>query len=88
MMALQVLHNLPFTVGRKGLLRILSGSVESPIGPDRCPEWGKLETWTKTATERLIDGLLEQGLLRRNDAGQYPCLELTRAGYDVLQGRR
>jgi ATP-dependent DNA helicase RecQ len=83
---LRTLHHLPFTVGRTGLQRILTGSVESPIGPDRCAEWGRLQTWTKAATHRLIDGLIEQGLLARNDHGAYPILELTSTGQRVLEG--
>jgi ATP-dependent DNA helicase RecQ len=84
--ALRTLHNLPFAVGRTGLQRILTGSVESPIGPDRCAEWGRLQTWTKAATHRLIDGLVEQGLLARNDQGAYPVLELTSTGQRVMEG--
>ena len=84
--ALRTLRDLPFAVGRTGLQRILMGSVESPIGPERCPDWGRLETWTKTSTNRLIEGLLENGLLIRNDHGNYPLLELTPTGYNVLDG--
>jgi ATP-dependent DNA helicase RecQ len=83
--ALRALRDLPFPVGRTGLARILTGSVESPIGPDRCKEWGRLQGWTKTATERLINDLVDQGLLARNERGDYPLLELTDAGYSMVQ---
>ncbi|HSH80822.1 MAG TPA: RecQ family ATP-dependent DNA helicase [Herpetosiphonaceae bacterium] len=82
--ALRTLRDLPFNVGRTGLTRILSGSVESAIGPDRCDGWGKLQSWTKTATGRLIDRLVEDGLAGRNERGEYPVLELTPAGRALL----
>ncbi|CAA9338862.1 MAG: hypothetical protein AVDCRST_MAG93-6532 [uncultured Chloroflexia bacterium] len=83
---LRVLRDLPFAVGRTGVVRILNGSVESSIGPDRCADWGALSGWTKTATARLVDGLVEQGLLDRNLEGQFPVLELTSKGLKALQG--
>ncbi|MDQ5851359.1 MAG: RecQ family ATP-dependent DNA helicase, partial [Chloroflexota bacterium] len=82
--ALRVLRDLPFNVGRTGLVRILTGSIESAIGPDRCAEWGRLSAWSRTATGRLIDGLIERGLIARNDHGAYPILELTQAGSACL----
>jgi ATP-dependent DNA helicase RecQ len=85
--ALRTLRNLPFSVGRTGLQRILTGSVESPIGPDRCAEWGRLQGWTKTATNRLIEELIDQGLVARNDRGAYPSLELTDAGHLALDNQ-
>ena len=83
--ALRTLRDLPFSVGRTGLQRILTGSVESPIGPDRCAEWGRLQGWTKTATNRLIEELIDQGLVARNDRGAYPSLELTAIGHRALE---
>lgn len=81
--ALRAVRDLPFAVGRTGLVRILTGSVESPIGPERCQEWGRLQGWTRTATERLVNELVDQGLLARNERGNYPVLELTDAGHTL-----
>jgi ATP-dependent DNA helicase RecQ len=83
---LRMLRDLPFSVGKTGAVRILNGSVESSIGPDRCPDWGALSTWTKTATGRLIDTLVEQGYLDRNMDGAYPTLELTAKGRQAVEG--
>jgi ATP-dependent DNA helicase RecQ len=83
---LRLLRDLPFQVGRTGVVRILKGSIKSSIGPDRCADWGALGGWTESAMERLVDGLVEQGLLARNLEGKFPVLELTSQGVQALRG--
>ncbi|MCC6175357.1 MAG: ATP-dependent DNA helicase RecQ [Chloroflexi bacterium] len=74
---------LPFAVGKRKLALITRGSVQAPIGPDRCPEHGALGAMAVGAIEREIDGLLARGLLTRVD-GDFPVLALTAAGHARL----
>jgi ATP-dependent DNA helicase RecQ len=59
------LQGLPFPVGKKGLVRVLTGSVASPIKRDRCPQYGALAGVVPTALERVLDQLLADGYLQR-----------------------
>jgi superfamily II DNA helicase RecQ len=46
-------------------VRVLTGSVASPIKRDRCPQYGALAGVSPTALERVLDQLLTDGYLER-----------------------
>lgn len=78
-LVLECLRDLPFRVGRKKLALILRGSIQSPIGPDRCPRFGSLAHLSIGKIEGQIDRLIETGYLGR-DEGEYPTLHVTAEG--------
>ena len=83
--ALQIVHDLaqgyrPFALGRAGLMRALRGTPDAPIKQDRTTAFGALADYKKSEVERLVDALLEQGYLRRDDDDEYRRLYLTSDG--------
>ncbi|PDV99893.1 RecQ family ATP-dependent DNA helicase [Candidatus Chloroploca asiatica] len=74
------LAHLPFAVGRSGLARILKGSPKSPIGPDRLAEHGSLRHLSLSAIEDLIEQLIGDGHLARDERDEYRRLSLTEVG--------
>jgi ATP-dependent DNA helicase RecQ len=70
------LGELPFGVGKKGLVRILTGSPASPIGPERCRLFGALRSLRAAAIEREVDRLLAAGALEWMDKGDYRVLRV------------
>lgn len=83
--ALQIVHDLaqgyrPFAIGKSGLLRALRGTPDAPIKEDRTPAFGALADYKKSEVERLIDALLLQGYLRRDEEDEYRRLYLTGEG--------
>ncbi|GAB4198371.1 MAG: hypothetical protein OHK0022_17630 [Roseiflexaceae bacterium] len=78
------LARLPFPVGRSGLAKILKGASGSPIGPDRCADFGALSHMTGAAIEAAIDQLIAQGYLMRRENGIRPLLALTDSGMAEL----
>jgi len=65
---------LSFGVGKRGLVRILTGSPASPVDRDRCREFGALAGLRPAAIEREIDGLLSAGRLEWVDKDDYRTL--------------
>ncbi len=86
MAALRALHALPYRIGRTGLAQLLVGSEKSPPGSDRFAEWGRLNGWTIRAAIALIDSVIDQGLMARDEGGKYPMLALTDAGLSAVEG--
>ncbi|MBA2450217.1 MAG: RecQ family ATP-dependent DNA helicase [Chloroflexi bacterium] len=78
---LDCLQTLPFRIGKRKLALILRGSVQSPIGPERCARYGALAHLSTSKIEGEIERLVEAGYLGR-DEGEYPTLHLTEAGRD------
>jgi ATP-dependent DNA helicase RecQ len=74
----------PFALGKTGLLRALRGTPDAPIRPDRCAAFGALAAYRKSEVDRLIEALIEQGYLRRDDEDEYRRLHLTAAGRDAV----
>jgi ATP-dependent DNA helicase RecQ len=89
---LQLVDELPFAAGRRGLSRILAGASSSPIGPDRCRLHGALAGMSQAAIAAQVDALLEAGLLQAldidvdSDRGQR--LRLTERGRHELEAAR
>lgn len=75
----------PFAIGKTGLLKALRGTPDAPIKPSRSSAFGTLEGWKKADVERLIDALIEQGALWRDDADEYHRLQLTELGKQALE---
>ncbi len=78
---LDCVKTLPFRVGKRKLVFILRGSVQSPIGPDRCARFGTLGHLPGAHVEREIERLVEGGYLAR-DEGELPTLRITAKGLD------
>lgn len=74
-----------FALGKSGLVRLLRGTPDAPVKPDRTPAFGTLATFKKAEIERLIDALTEQNLLRRDDDDEYRRLYLTAEGRDCVR---
>ncbi|HEU4325823.1 MAG TPA: RecQ family ATP-dependent DNA helicase [Roseiflexaceae bacterium] len=78
------LARLPFPVGRSGLAKILKGASGSPIGPERCADFGVLNHMTGAVIEAAIEQLIAQGYLVRRENGVRPLLALTDIGMAEL----
>ncbi|HYU18165.1 MAG TPA: ATP-dependent DNA helicase RecQ [Chloroflexota bacterium] len=76
---LDCVRTLPFQVGRRKLVFILRGSVQSPIAPERCARFGALAHLSTAQVEREIERLVGAGYLARRE-GELPTLQLTDAG--------
>jgi ATP-dependent DNA helicase RecQ len=91
--ATAVLAAVSWCGGRFGVTRIvelLRGSRAKGLlasGAEDCPEYGLYQGWSKTALTRLVRGLIDSGHLQVEGL-EYPTLELTRRGQDVLDGLR
>ncbi|MBB6049072.1 RecQ family ATP-dependent DNA helicase [Armatimonas rosea] len=88
--ALRLLHDLasgyyPFQLGKAGLMKALRGTPDAPVKPNRTGAFGALEGWKKADVERLIEALIEQSYLRRDEEDEYRRLYLTESGLEALQ---
>ena len=88
--ALRLLHDLasgyyPFHLGKAGLMKALRGTPDAPVKPSRTKAFGALEGWKKADVERLIEALIEQHYLRRDEEDEYRRLYLTDSGLESLQ---
>jgi ATP-dependent DNA helicase RecQ len=78
--ALDGLANLPFAMGRSGLARALKGGANSPVEPERLPEHGALRHLSLTAVEDLVERLIDEGYIERDEQDEYRRLALTILG--------
>ncbi len=88
--ALRLLHDLasgyyPFHLGKAGLMKALRGTPDAPVKPSRTGAFGALEGWKKADVERLIEALIDQHYLRRDEEDEYRRLYLTESGLEALQ---
>ncbi len=88
--ALRLLHDLasgyyPFHLGKAGLMKALRGTPDAPVKPSRTGAFGALEGWKKADVERLIEALIEQSYLRRDEEDEYRRLYLTESGLEALK---
>ncbi|NTU85215.1 MAG: hypothetical protein HGA45_38645, partial [Chloroflexales bacterium] len=74
------LANLPFAMGRSGLARALKGGANSPVEPERLPEHGALRHLSLTAIEDLVERLIDEGYIERDERDEYRRLSLSLLG--------
>jgi hypothetical protein len=82
---LGLLAELPFKVGRSGLMKILRGSQAAAIGPDRCRYFGVLGSDTEARIGAVLDYLIQDGLVERIARDAYFILTLTDSGLARLE---
>ena len=82
---LTVLPQIPFNVGKTGLIKILSGSITASIKEDRLALFGALGAWSQGRIDALIERLIADGLVARGDS-EYRPLSLTPAGQGAGAG--
>ena len=79
--------------GRFGVTRIvelLRGSRSKALlacGVEACPGYGEYQDWSKPALTRLAKALIDRGYLCV-EGGDYPTLDVTTRGQEVLEGIR
>ncbi|HMQ29362.1 MAG TPA: RecQ family ATP-dependent DNA helicase [Chloroflexaceae bacterium] len=74
------LANLPFAMGRSGLAKALKGAAASPVEPERLPEHGALRHLSLSAIEDLVERLIDEGFIERDERDDYRRLSLTIVG--------
>jgi ATP-dependent DNA helicase RecQ len=80
---LRGVRTLPFPMGRPGLAKLLTGSVESRVRADRSPAFGALDALTRSKVEGLIDRLVAEGFLDRDLDHEFKIITLTEKGADA-----
>lgn len=74
------LNNLPFPMGRSGFARVLKGATNSPVEPERCNEYGALRHLALSAIEDLIERLVEESYIQRDEQDEYRRISLSMLG--------
>lgn len=77
---LDAVRTLPFPMGKTGLTRLLSGSVESSVRGNRSDSFGALRDVSPRRIGALIDQLVEEGFLRRDLNHEYKIVTLAPRG--------
>jgi ATP-dependent DNA helicase RecQ len=86
-----VLTAVSWCMGRFGVSRIvdmLRGSRSKALlayGAERCPDYGVYREWSKSSLTRLVKDLIDSGYLHVEGL-EYPTLNVTRQGQEILQG--
>lgn len=86
-----VLETVSWCMGRFGVSRIveiLRGSRSKALlayGAEDCPTYGTYRTYSKPAMTGLVKALIDSGHLQV-EGTEYPTLDVTRRGQEVLQG--
>jgi ATP-dependent DNA helicase RecQ len=80
---LEAVRTLPFNMGRTGLVKLLTGSVESRVRGDRSESFGALKEVRKARVEALIDRLIDDGFLLRDLNHEFKIIQLTRLGAEA-----
>jgi superfamily II DNA helicase RecQ len=62
---------------------LLTGSIESKIRADRSPAFGALKAFSKSKVEALIEQLIQDGYIARDEQHEYRLLSLTPAGEEA-----
>lgn len=76
---LTALPQIPFNVGKSGLIKILAGSISASIKEDRLALFGALGGWSQGRIDALVERLIADGLIARGDS-EYRPLSLTADG--------
>ena len=77
---LAAVRTLPFPLGKSGLVKLLHGSVTSPVRPERSAQHGALAHLSAGAVGALIERLIADGYLARDEEHEYRLLSLTDRG--------
>ncbi|MDP9373896.1 MAG: HRDC domain-containing protein, partial [Chloroflexota bacterium] len=77
---LACLGAMPFGVGKTGLTKVLTGSIAASVKGDRVRQFGALAGLPQGRINGLIDRLIADGFIARDESGEYPRLSLTPAG--------
>ena len=77
---LLAMASLPIGLGKPGLVKFLLGSIESRLRGDRSPYFGRLASVRKSALEKLLDRMVEAGLIEAHLERDYRLLRPTAAG--------
>lgn len=85
LLLLKTLPELPFGVGKRGIVRLLGGSPESSIQADRSKAFGALKDLGSSRIERLVDQLVESGFLDWRQDGEYRLLAMTKTGVSATK---
>jgi ATP-dependent DNA helicase RecQ len=85
LIVLHALQDMPFAVGKRGIVRLLSGSPESSVQADRSSAFGALQELGTSRIERLVDQLVESGFLDWRQDGDYRLLAMTRTGVSATR---
>jgi ATP-dependent DNA helicase RecQ len=80
---LSAVRTLPYNMGKTGLVKLLTGSVESRLRSDRSESFGALKEVRKARVEALIDRLIDDGYLHRDLNHEFKIIQLTRQGAEV-----
>jgi ATP-dependent DNA helicase RecQ len=76
-----------FALGRAGLMRLLRGTPDAPVRPERTPMYGTLASLRKADVERLLDALVEHGYVYRDENDDYRRLYLTAEGENAVHAQ-
>jgi ATP-dependent DNA helicase RecQ len=77
---IKAVRTLPFPMGKTGLAKLLTGSVESRVRADRSPSFGTLVGLTRSRVEGLIDRLVADGFLNRDLDHEYKLVTVSERG--------
>ena len=80
LLILRTIPDLPYTMGKRGLVWLLGGSPESRLQADRSQAFGALTELGPTRIGRLIDQLVEAGFLEWRIDGEYRLVGMTSKG--------
>ena len=70
------------------IVELLRGSRSKALlayGAEGCPSYGAYQAWSKPSMTRLVKDLIDSGYLHVEGL-EYPTLDVTRLGQEVLQG--
>jgi ATP-dependent DNA helicase RecQ len=79
-LVLNTVRDLPYQVGRRSLIWLFSGSPESRLRREDVPAFGALSGLGPARIERLLDQMIEAGLLEFVMKDEYRLVGLTRKG--------
>ena len=77
---IEAVKTLPFSMGKTGLTKLLVGSVESRVRADRSASFAALEGVPKGKVDALIDRLVEDGFLHRDQNHEFKLVTVTERG--------
>ncbi len=86
-LVLRGVAQLPYPMGRSGLVKALQGAGSSSLKADRFALFGALSGWTQKAISDLIVQMEEAGLLAAFEKGDYRLLRLSAAGRAQLKSQ-